>query len=55
MNPNTKILVENGDMFDGTRDMFRDCFFDNADDNQIKGWCEENGWSLTIDGNVILK
>ena len=33
------IIVENGDIFEGTRDQFRDCFFDNANDAEIKDWC----------------
>jgi len=49
-----RILVENGDMFDGTRDMFEDCFFTNSNNNEIKDWCECNGWSLTINGIKIL-
>lgn len=50
----TRILVENGDMFDGTREMFQDCFFANAYDEEIEDWCKQNGWSLTIDGKVII-
>lgn len=48
------ILVDNGDMFDGTRDQFRDCFFDNADNFQIIDWCESNNFSLEINGEKIL-
>ena len=33
------IIVEKGDIFEGTRDQFRDCFFDNANDAEIKDWC----------------
>ena len=55
MNLETEILVENGDMFDGTREQFMDCFFSNANDEEIKDWCSENGWSLKIDGKIILK
>ncbi len=54
MDLETKILVENGDMFDGTREQFMNCFFSNADDEQIKIWCIENDWSLTINGEIIL-
>lgn len=54
-NPEDHILVENGDLFDGTRDMFRDCFFDNAYDSVITGWCADNGCSLSINGVEILK
>ena len=38
-----RILVGNdGEMFEGTRDMFRDCFFDNATDEQIIDWCDKS-------------
>lgn len=32
------ILLDDGCFFDGTQDQFRDCFFDNADSNQIFDW-----------------
>lgn len=54
MNLDDIIIVENGDMFEGTRGQFTDCFFINATDEQITGWCVENDWSLTINGNVII-
>lgn len=49
-----RILVDNGDMFEGTRDMFRDCFFDNANNAEIEDWCKQNNWSLEINGVKIL-
>lgn len=49
-----RILVENGDMFDGTRDQFKDNYFTNANNAEIKDWCFENGWSLSINGKTIL-
>lgn len=51
--PDDHILVENGDIFDGTREQFRDSFFDNAYDNQITEWCVKNDWVLTINNNPI--
>ncbi len=51
---NDRILVDNGDMFEGSRDQFRDCFFDNADNENIIGWCKDNGWKLEINGIVLL-
>lgn len=53
-NDDDHILVANGDMFDGSRDQFRDCFFSNAYDWQIKNWCAREEWSLTIKDKVIL-
>jgi hypothetical protein len=50
----TWILVENGDMFEGTREQFQNCFFTNAYDSEIEDWCRQEGWSLKIDGKVII-
>lgn len=47
------IEVDGGSVFSGTRDQFRNCFFENANDNEIENWCQENGWSLII--NDIVK
>lgn len=54
MNLETWIVVDNGDMFEGTREQFMDCFFSNADDEQIKNWCLKNGHSLKIGEEVIF-
>jgi len=54
MEDSDRILVEEGEMFDGTREQFADCFFSNADDKQITDWCFDNGWSLKINGKTIL-
>ena len=48
------ILVENGDLFDGTREQFRDCFFSNADNNQIIDWCIVNKYTLAINGIILV-
>ncbi|HET6226036.1 MAG TPA: hypothetical protein VFF27_07135 [Bacteroidia bacterium] len=49
-----RILVENGDMFDGSRDQFADCFFSNATNEQISDWCRDNDWKLSINGQKII-
>lgn len=54
MDLNTWIIVENGDMFEGTREQFMDCFFSNAYDDKIKDWCTQNGWKLKIGDEIIL-
>lgn len=54
MDESTWIIVENGDMFEGTREQFANCFFTNADDEEITDWCFDNDWKLTIDGKVIF-
>lgn len=43
-----KITIDNGDVFEGTVDMFRDCFFDNAYPNVIEGWCKEQNMKCEI-------
>ena len=48
------IIVENGNLFEGTRSQFRDCFFDNANNGQIIAWCiEQHYTSLKIRDKVI--
>jgi hypothetical protein len=49
------ILVENGDIFDGSRMQFRDAFFDNASDTEITVWCSKHDWKLSINGKKILE
>ena len=51
----TWIVVEDGDIFEGTRSQFVDCFFSNADDVEIINWCAENGWKLKIGENFYEK
>lgn len=46
----TWIIIENGDIFEGTREQFMDCFFSNASDEQIKDWCSFYGWKFKIYG-----
>jgi hypothetical protein len=48
------ILVDGGEMFGGDRDQFANCFFDNADNEQVTQWCRESGFSLSINGVNIL-
>ena len=49
-----RIIVENGELFDGTREQFMNCFFSNADDDEIKNWCSGYGWSLKINNEIII-
>ena len=48
------ILGKDGLMFDGSRAMFADCFFDNATTKNIIEFAKENNVSLTINGIVII-
>lgn len=41
-------IINDGNMFYGTVDDFKDCFFDNANDETISDWCEEMGFTLEI-------
>ena len=49
MNPNDKILVNDGGVFEGTREQFKDCFFSNADDVEIYDWAEDMGFTVEIE------
>jgi hypothetical protein len=53
-NEDDLIVVDNGDLFWGTREQFRDAFFSNATDDQIIGWCKNQGLSLIINGETIF-
>ncbi|MFW5847513.1 MAG: hypothetical protein ACOCVF_01155 [bacterium] len=54
MDLKTQIIIENGDVFQGTRDDFMDCFFSNASNKQIIEWCIQHNLNLKIDGKTIL-
>jgi hypothetical protein len=54
MDLETWIIVENGDIFEGTREQFMDCFFSNGDDEEIIDWCFDNGYKLKIGGEIIF-
>ena len=47
-----------GEMFDGTRDMFRDCFFDNATNDEIIHWCkrdlDDERYIITHEDGTVL-
>ena len=45
--------INNGEMFEGTRDQFEDCYFSNANDYTIKRWCIKNNLDLKILVNGI--
>lgn len=54
MDPETWIVVDDGVMFEGTREQFMDCFFSNADDDNIIDWCFDKGFTLTIGDKKIF-
>lgn len=50
-----RYIIDDGEIFDGTLEQFKDCFFDNADDASIENWCDEQGYKLEIeDPNTII-
>ena len=49
------IIVDNGVMFEGTREQFKDCFFSNATNSEITDWCFDNGLALKINNKIIFK
>lgn len=55
MDLDTWIEIENGDLFEGTREQFMNCFFSNADDEEIRDWCIENGYTLKINEEIIVE
>jgi len=48
------ILIDDGDVFHGTCNQFRDCFFSNASDLNIIEWCEQNNLSLKINKIIVI-
>lgn len=46
--PQDLIIIEDGDMFEGTREQFEDCFFYNATDDNIKDWCFDYDYKYFI-------
>lgn len=47
------IKINDGVIFDGTRDQFADCFFTNANNEEILSWCEENNFSFSVNDNWL--
>jgi len=47
------VSVDNGEIFEGTRDEFANCFFDNSTNEQIADWCYSNDWKLVINGKTF--
>lgn len=42
------IVIDNGDTFEGNITQFRDCFFSNANRENIADWCQTQGMKLEI-------
>jgi len=48
------ILINNGEMFDGTRKSLRNTYLENANNEEIKGWCHDMDFTLRINGKKIF-
>ena len=46
------ILVEGGDVFEGTWEQLEDCF-GLTDENDLWDWCKSNAWKYTIEDREI--
>ena len=42
------IIVQNGDVFEGTLEQFQDCFFSNADEDVVFDWAEKMDYNCTV-------
>jgi hypothetical protein len=51
---NDIILIDNGEIFNGTREQFKDCFFTNAIDDNIVSWCVEQNFTLSINNKLLV-
>jgi hypothetical protein len=49
-----RILIDNGEVFDGTLEQFRDCFYSNATLENIPDWCRDNGHTYEFITTVKL-
>lgn len=47
------VKIDDGETFEGSISMFRDCFFDNASEESIADWCDEQGYKLEISNRSI--
>lgn len=54
MNKEHIILINSGNMFEGTCDQFEDCFFSFPDDltieeklSEVKDWCNKEGYTFS--------
>lgn len=41
-------VIDGGNLFEGSVDHFRDCFFDNANEELIADWCRDEGVTLQV-------
>lgn len=44
---NIWIIVDDGNVFEGTLEQFQECFFTNSDPETVITWATEHGWKAT--------
>lgn len=54
MDSDEKIIINGGDVFIGTREEFANKFGMIASDAEIKDWCFDYGYKLTINNKIIF-
>jgi hypothetical protein len=42
------IVIDDGEVFEGTKAQFADCFFSNVTYENIKEWCKESGFKFKL-------
>ena len=47
-NSDMTILINDGEIFEGSISQFRDCFFDNANLETIEDWAKKQGFNFKI-------
>ena len=48
------IVIEGGDIFEGSIDQFKDCFFSNASPDTIFQWCAGEGFvGIIVSARVL--
>lgn len=43
------IVVESGEIFEGSSEQWAQTFFDNVSREEVEAFCHENGWAVTIE------
>ena len=50
-----RIIINDGNLFDGTLEQFNDCFFNVTTDSAreaIEEWCKDFGYNMKIEGEM---
>lgn len=47
-----RIIINDGDLFEGTFEQFQDCFFHAIDEDDIKDRCDAHGYNMNIEGEM---